>query len=50
MKTEKRGLGDVGVELRIEGISVSPGCYLYADKNGVVVSETELDLSLVGQS
>ncbi|WP_434356838.1 putative 4-hydroxy-4-methyl-2-oxoglutarate aldolase [Parasalinivibrio latis] len=47
VKTEKRGLGDVGEELRVEGISVCPGDYLYADKNGVVISKDELDLSLL---
>ncbi|KXF79635.1 putative 4-hydroxy-4-methyl-2-oxoglutarate aldolase [Enterovibrio coralii] len=38
IKTEKKGLGDVGVDLRIGGVLVAPGHYLYADKNGIVVS------------
>lgn len=42
LKTEKRGLGDTNVTLRIAGVTVSPGDYLYADSNGVIVSARPL--------
>ncbi|PKF51928.1 ribonuclease activity regulator protein RraA [Enterovibrio nigricans] len=38
IKTEKKGLGEVGVNLRIGSVLIASGDYLYADKNGVVVS------------
>lgn len=43
VRTEKRGLGDQDVPLAFGGISIRPGDFLYADLNGVVVSETALD-------
>lgn len=42
LKTEKRGLGDLNVPLRFGGVDFIPGQFIYADKNGVVVSETAL--------
>ncbi len=44
MKTDKRGLGDVDVPVRFAGVSFVPGHWLYADANGVLVAETELNL------
>ena len=38
-KTEKRGLGDVNVTIMIGDLSIKPGQYLYADENGVIISE-----------
>lgn len=42
IKTEKRGLGDLNVELAFGGIQIHPGEYVYADNNGVIVSNTAL--------
>lgn len=42
MKTEKRGLGDLNVELVFGGVTFTPGHYLYADNNGVLVAGEKL--------
>lgn len=42
MKTEKRGLGEVGVPVNFAGVDFVPGHWLYADANGAIVSATEL--------
>lgn len=47
-KTDKRGLGDRNVSLRFGGVTFEPGDYLYADEDGIVVSETPLDLPAEG--
>ncbi|RXJ73768.1 ribonuclease activity regulator protein RraA [Veronia nyctiphanis] len=44
IKTEKRGAGEQDVPLRIAGILVAPGDYLYADLNGVMLSEHPVEL------
>ncbi|GAA4873738.1 putative 4-hydroxy-4-methyl-2-oxoglutarate aldolase [Ferrimonas pelagia] len=44
MKTEKRGLGERGVEVEILGLRIQPGQYLYADPNGIAVSDRALSL------
>ena len=41
-KTEKRGLGDVGVSLRFGGVDIKAGDYVYCDKNGVLVASDDL--------
>ncbi|SQD78582.1 putative 4-hydroxy-4-methyl-2-oxoglutarate aldolase [Moritella yayanosii] len=42
VKTEKRGLGDVGIDLHFAGVSIADGDYIYADLNGVVVAKEPL--------
>lgn len=42
LKTEKRGLGDVNVEVKFLGVVFRPGDYLYADENGLIVSSRPL--------
>ena len=42
MKTEKRGLGDVGLPLAFAGLSITPGDWIYADANGVIVAKAPL--------
>ncbi|SHI18906.1 putative 4-hydroxy-4-methyl-2-oxoglutarate aldolase [Ferrimonas marina] len=42
MKTEKRGLGEADVVFQIEGRTVRPGQWLYADSNGIALSEEAL--------
>ncbi|KPP80733.1 MAG: regulator of ribonuclease activity A [Oceanicaulis sp. HLUCCA04] len=41
-KTEKRGLGTRGISVSFAGGTFSPGNWLYADRDGVVVSAGEL--------
>jgi regulator of ribonuclease activity A len=47
-KTEKRGLGDRNVAVRFAGVTFTPGHYLYADEDGIIVSETELTMPDAG--
>jgi regulator of ribonuclease activity A len=42
LKTEKRGIGDLNVPVRFAGVDISPGDYLYADNNGIIVSPDAL--------
>lgn len=44
VKTEKRGLGEEQVIIDIEGRSIRSGQYLYADDNGIVISDRLLPL------
>ena len=42
MKSEKRGLGEIGVNLKFGGVTFLPGYFVYCDANGVIVSKTKL--------
>ena len=42
LKTEKRGLGEVDVEVSFAGLTFSPGQWLYADSYGVIVASRDL--------
>ncbi|MEL0259274.1 MAG: ribonuclease E activity regulator RraA, partial [Halieaceae bacterium] len=42
VKTHKQGRGDRDVRLLLGAVEVKPGDWLYADRNGVLVSEHEL--------
>ncbi len=42
----KDGGGEVGVELQIQGVTIRPDEWLYADEDGVLISATELDLGM----
>ena len=42
VKTDKQGVGDRDVPLLLGGIAVQPGDWLYADRNGVLVSSEQL--------
>ncbi|BFM16290.1 ribonuclease E activity regulator RraA [Maricurvus nonylphenolicus] len=44
MKTEKRGLGDLNVEVTFGGVTFTPGEFIYADNNGVIVSSQALSM------
>lgn len=44
MKTDKRGLGDLNVPVNFGGVTFTPGEYVYADNNGVLVSAEKLEL------
>jgi regulator of ribonuclease activity A len=41
-KTEKKGIGDLNVPVTFGGVTFRPGQYIYADNNGIVVSEKKL--------
>lgn len=43
-KSRKRGEGEEGVTLEFAGVTVSPGDYVYADADGVIVSAEALDI------
>jgi regulator of ribonuclease activity A len=38
VKTDKRGVGDRDIPLMLREVPVTPGDWLYADRNGVLVS------------
>lgn len=42
IKTDKRGEGQANVVLRFGGVLFTPGHFLYADRNGVIIAETSL--------
>lgn len=42
LKTEKRGIGDYNIPVTFGGVTFTPGEYVYADSNGVVVSSAIL--------
>ncbi len=48
LKTDKRGLGDINVPICFGGVTFTPGEYLYADNNGVLVTEQPVDLEALG--
>lgn len=41
-KSVKRNEGQENIEVRFAGVDFKPGAYLYADEDGIVVSETQL--------
>jgi regulator of ribonuclease activity A len=41
-KTQRLGAGDVAVDVTFGGLTISPGEWVYADSNGVVVSARRL--------
>lgn len=41
-KSEKRGLGERNVNVAFAGVDFVPGHYVYADDDGIIVSETAL--------
>jgi regulator of ribonuclease activity A len=44
VKTVKRGAGQLDVNVTFAGAMIRPGNYLYADANGVVVAERNLEV------
>ncbi|PID41568.1 MAG: ribonuclease activity regulator protein RraA [Proteobacteria bacterium] len=42
MKTEKKGIGELNVPVKFGGVEIRPGQFIYADNNGVIVSDKEL--------
>ncbi len=44
LKTDKSGLGDVNVPVKFGGVVFTPGEFVYADNNGVIVSPQKLEM------
>ena len=44
LKSNKQGVGQKDIPVRFAGVNWIPGHYLYADKDGIVLSEAELSL------
>ena len=42
LRSVKRGEGQQGIPVEIQGVTVRPGDWLYADEDGIVVSATSL--------
>ncbi len=43
LKSEKRGEGQINVPLEFAGTNFNPGCYLYADENGIILTDKALN-------
>jgi regulator of ribonuclease activity A len=41
-KTKKRGLGDFNVPVTFAGVTIKPKQYIYADNNGIILSQYKL--------
>ena len=44
LKSEKRNEGQFNIPITFAGVKVKPGQWLYADENGIVIAEAELNL------
>jgi regulator of ribonuclease activity A len=44
VKSEKRNEGQLNVPVTFAGAEIKPGQYLYADENGIVVANTNLEM------
>ena len=42
LKSEKKNIGDIDVEVSFHGVNFKPGEYLYADHDGILVSQENL--------
>ena len=45
LKTEKKGIGELNIPVTFGGVTFTPGEYVYADNNGVLVSAQKLELA-----
>lgn len=45
MKTDKKGVGELNVDVTFGGVTFRPGEYVYADNNGILVSPQKLELA-----
>jgi regulator of ribonuclease activity A len=41
-KSQKKGIGEVDIPVHFRGCSFNPGEFLYADHDGIIVSDTAL--------
>ncbi|MFT5520119.1 MAG: regulator of ribonuclease activity A [Enterobacterales bacterium] len=42
VKTDKKDHGDIGLPVTFGGVTFTPGSYIYADNNGIIISPTAL--------
>ena len=42
LKTQRKGAGDVDININIAGVTIHPGEYIYADNTGIIVSSEPL--------
>lgn len=42
LKTVKKGVGEADIELNFSGVKFIPGHYLYADEDGVIITEEKI--------
>ncbi|MDD8058000.1 MULTISPECIES: putative 4-hydroxy-4-methyl-2-oxoglutarate aldolase [Shewanella] len=47
IKTDKKDVGEVNIDIDIAGVKITPGMMIYADLNGIAVSQHPLDLSIL---
>ena len=45
VKSVKKGVGETELDVHFMGVTFKPGDYVYADKDGIIISKTELDLA-----
>ena len=41
-KSNRKGIGEMGLTLYFGGVSIHPGDYIYADNNGIVIAKEKL--------
>jgi len=42
LKSVRKGVGEVGLPVTLAGVTFTPGEYVYADNNGIIVSAQKL--------
>ena len=45
LKSVKKDIGERDVEIEFMSVKFKPGNYIYADLDGVIISETELEIN-----
>ena len=43
-KTEKKGIGEMNVPVKFAGVEINSGNFIYADNNGIIVSQNKLQM------
>jgi len=43
-KSEKKDRGEIGINIKVGGISIKSGNWAYADESGILISKEQLDL------
>jgi regulator of ribonuclease activity A len=44
LKTERKGVGDVGIPVTFAGVTFKPGEFVYSDSTGIIVAPKPLDM------
>jgi regulator of ribonuclease activity A len=45
IKSVKKGIGDTDINVNFFDVEFKPGNFIYADQDGIIISETELELN-----